>query len=184
MPKWTIFLISSKVSIGCLIIIWTGLNIKIGIAQKIYTKWWSCSFAKMLPWWDNHFGKIPVKYRSLMILCDSPPLLHYFSWYQNHSLKNLSPFWNPGQIFLDHVLIKWGQTQNRDKFFKEWFWFINSRNGDNMGVNQSESLVLHRWVQSSLIMTVLQASLVVDVLKTVNYIIEFRSIFKSKFKII
>ena len=39
--------------------------------------------------------------------------------------------WNPGQFFLDHVLIKWGQPLNRDKFFKEWFWFIKSRNGDN-----------------------------------------------------
>ena len=47
---------SIKVHIGCPIIIWTGLNIKIGIVQKVY-KWWSCSFAKMIPWVDNRFGK-------------------------------------------------------------------------------------------------------------------------------
>ena len=34
-------------SIGCPIIIWTGLNIKIGIAQKVY-ELWNCSFAKMI----------------------------------------------------------------------------------------------------------------------------------------
>ena len=55
-------------------------------------------------------------------------------------LKNIVPTlksWNPGQIFLDHVLIKWGQPLIRDKFFKEWFWFMKSRNGDNMGVNRA-----------------------------------------------
>ena len=31
---------------GCLIIIWTGLNIKIGIPQKVY-EWPSCYFAKI-----------------------------------------------------------------------------------------------------------------------------------------
>jgi hypothetical protein len=61
-------------------------------------------------------------------------LLHLISWYQNHSLKKLSPFWKPGQMFLDHVLMKWGQPQNRDKFWKFQFWLMNSRNGDNMGV--------------------------------------------------
>ncbi len=57
------------------------------------------------------------------ILVIHVPLIHLISWYQNHSLKNVSPFWNPGQFFLDHVLMKWGQPQNRDKFFKEWFWY-------------------------------------------------------------
>ena len=32
---------------GCLIIIWTGLNIKIGIVQKV-NEWPSCPFAKIL----------------------------------------------------------------------------------------------------------------------------------------
>ena len=44
---------------GCLIIIWTGLNIKIGIVQKVY-EWSSCPFAKMIPRLENHFGKIPA----------------------------------------------------------------------------------------------------------------------------
>ena len=44
---------------GCLIIIWTGLNIKIGIIQKVY-EWSSCPFAKMIPRLENHFGKIPA----------------------------------------------------------------------------------------------------------------------------
>ena len=43
--------------IGCPIIIWTGLNIKISKVQKVY-EWWSCSFAKMIPWLNNHFVKI------------------------------------------------------------------------------------------------------------------------------
>ena len=46
-------------NIGCPIIIWTGLNTKIGIVQKVY-EGWSCSFAKMIPWLDNHFGKRSV----------------------------------------------------------------------------------------------------------------------------
>ena len=37
----------------------TRLDIKIGIAQKVY-ELWNCSFAKILPWWDNHFGKRTV----------------------------------------------------------------------------------------------------------------------------
>ena len=32
---------------GWVIIIWTGLNIKIGIAQKVY-EFWNCSFVKMI----------------------------------------------------------------------------------------------------------------------------------------
>ena len=43
-------------NIGCLIIIWTGLNVKIRIVQKVY-KWWIWSFSKMIPWLGNHFGK-------------------------------------------------------------------------------------------------------------------------------
>ena len=35
----------------------TGLNIIIGIAQKVY-EWSSCPFAKIIPPWKNHFGKI------------------------------------------------------------------------------------------------------------------------------
>ena len=46
---------------GCLIIIWTGLNIKIDIAQKVY-ELWNCSFAKMnIPSGEN-FGKRTVSY--------------------------------------------------------------------------------------------------------------------------
>ena len=40
-------------------------------------------------------------------------------------IKKIVPIlksWNPGQFFLDHVLIKWGQPLIRDNFFKEWFW--------------------------------------------------------------
>jgi hypothetical protein len=70
------------------------------------------------------------------ILVIHVPLLHLISWNQNHSLKKLSPFWSPGQIFLDHVLMIWGQPKNRDKFWKSQFWLLNSRNGDNMGVNR------------------------------------------------
>ena len=33
-----------------------GLNTKIGIVQKVY-KWSNCPFAKMIPPWENHFGK-------------------------------------------------------------------------------------------------------------------------------
>ena len=44
---------------GCLIIIWTGLNIKIGIVQRVY-EWPNCPFAKMIPWLKNHYGKIPA----------------------------------------------------------------------------------------------------------------------------
>ena len=44
---------------GCPIIIWTGLNIKIGIVQKVY-EWSNCPFAKMIPQLENRFGKIPV----------------------------------------------------------------------------------------------------------------------------
>ena len=48
---------SIDLSRGCLIIIWTGLDIKIGIVQKVY-EWSSCPFAKMIPRLENHFGKI------------------------------------------------------------------------------------------------------------------------------
>ena len=41
---------------GCLIIIWTGLNIKIGIVQKVY-EWPSWYFAKMILHSGDHFGK-------------------------------------------------------------------------------------------------------------------------------
>ena len=41
---------------GCLIIISTGLNIKIGIIQKVY-EWSSCPFAKMILLWGDHFVK-------------------------------------------------------------------------------------------------------------------------------
>ena len=34
----------------------TGLNIIIGIVQKVY-EWSNCPFAKMIPKWENHFGK-------------------------------------------------------------------------------------------------------------------------------
>ena len=44
---------------GCLIIIWTGLNIKINIVQKVY-EWSSCRFAKMMLWLEDHFGKKPA----------------------------------------------------------------------------------------------------------------------------
>ena len=53
------FLFYLPTPIGCVIIIWTGLNIKIGIAQKVY-ELWNCSFVKILPWWDNDFGKRTV----------------------------------------------------------------------------------------------------------------------------
>ena len=56
--------------IGCPIIIWTGLNIKIGIVQKVY-KWSSCPFAKMIPRLENHFGKIPA-FWTMPILIASP----------------------------------------------------------------------------------------------------------------
>ena len=42
---------------GCLIIIWTGLYIKIGIVQKVYDGL-SCPFAKMILLLENHFGKM------------------------------------------------------------------------------------------------------------------------------
>ena len=52
--------VGNKVSLrGCLIIIWTGLNIKITIIQKAY-EWTSCPFAKMIPRLEHHFGKIPA----------------------------------------------------------------------------------------------------------------------------
>ena len=41
---------------GCSIFIWTGLNIKIGIVQKVY-EWSNCPFAKMIFPWGDHFGK-------------------------------------------------------------------------------------------------------------------------------
>ena len=41
---------------GCLIIIWTGLNIKIGIVQKVY-EWQSWYFAKMIVESGDYFGK-------------------------------------------------------------------------------------------------------------------------------
>ena len=44
---------------GCPIIIWTGLNIKIGIVQKVYERS-ICPFFKMIPQLENHFGKKPV----------------------------------------------------------------------------------------------------------------------------
>ena len=44
---------------GCPMIIWTGLNIKIGIVQKVY-EWSSCPFAKMISRLENHYGKIPA----------------------------------------------------------------------------------------------------------------------------
>ena len=34
-----------------------GLNIIIDIVQNVY-EWSSCPFAKMIPQWENHFGKI------------------------------------------------------------------------------------------------------------------------------
>ena len=40
----------------CLIIIWTGLNFKIGIVQKVY-EWPSWYFAKMILKSGDHFGK-------------------------------------------------------------------------------------------------------------------------------
>ena len=45
--------------IGCPIIIWTGLKIKIGIVQKVY-EWWSCPLAKMIPLGGNRFGQRTV----------------------------------------------------------------------------------------------------------------------------
>ena len=44
---------------GWVIIIWTGLNIKIGIAQKVY-ELWNCSFAKMIVPSGENFGKSTV----------------------------------------------------------------------------------------------------------------------------
>ena len=44
---------------GWVIIIWTGLNIKIGIAQKVY-ELWNCSFAKMIVPSGESFDKRTV----------------------------------------------------------------------------------------------------------------------------
>ena len=44
---------------GCPKIMFTRLNIIMGIVQKVH-EWSSCPFAKMCPPWENHFGKIPV----------------------------------------------------------------------------------------------------------------------------
>ena len=44
---------------GCPIIIWTGLNIKLGIVQKVY-ECSNCPLAKMIPRLENHFGKTPA----------------------------------------------------------------------------------------------------------------------------
>ena len=45
---------------GWVIIIWTGLNIKIGIAQKVY-ELCNCSFAKMIVPPEKNFGKRTVQ---------------------------------------------------------------------------------------------------------------------------
>ena len=44
---------------GWVIFIWTGLNIKIGIAQKV-NELWNCSFAKMIVPSGENFGKRTV----------------------------------------------------------------------------------------------------------------------------
>ena len=50
------FSVAAILQIACLIIIWTGLNIKIGIIQKLY-EWPSWYFPKMILLMGNHFGK-------------------------------------------------------------------------------------------------------------------------------
>ena len=53
---------------GCPIIIWTGLNIKISIVQKVY-EWPSWYFAKMIVQIGNHFGKISFITHIIFELC-------------------------------------------------------------------------------------------------------------------
>ena len=65
-------------------------------------------------------------------------------------LNTIVPILKTGQMLSDHFLIKWGQPQNGDNFWKLQFWLMNSRNGDNMGVNlwNNYSHKLHIWMVS------------------------------------
>ena len=65
---------------GCFPKFANGLNNKIGIFQKVYV-WPSCSFVKMISWWENHFGKRTAE------------SLIYFLNYAYFDMEPIRKFW-------------------------------------------------------------------------------------------
>ena len=81
---------------GCFPKFANGLNIKIGIVQKVY-EWPSCPFVKMIPWLENHFGK-----RTAWSLL-------YFLNYAYFNMYPIHTFWEtPSRLatFFDHLKIE------------------------------------------------------------------------------
>ena len=88
---------------GCLIIIWTGLNIKIGIPQKVY-EWPSCYFAKIFL--QSQLGIILAKGQ----------LDHSHIYFLNYANFIFSPV----QIIMGHPLITLYITQNLNAYFSSF----------------------------------------------------------------
>ena len=80
----------SKFNRGWVIIIWTGLNIKIDIVQKIY-EWSSCSFAKMIPRLGNNFAKICTAWSLIIYFLNYRTRLKWLVLDQNY-LDGLESF--------------------------------------------------------------------------------------------
>ena len=87
---WIVFRATIQCTIfphrGCFPKFVNGLNIKIGIFQKVY-EWPSCPFVKMIPWWENHFGK-----RTAWSLI-------YFLNYAYFDMEPIRKFWETPSIF-------------------------------------------------------------------------------------
>ena len=124
-----------NISRGCLIIIWTGPNIKIGIAQKVY-ELWSWFF---LPKWLSYQGRILAKeqfhnsytFWTMPILISSPvqiimthPLIWERGFWDNsifsHLSTRISTLGQSMRNILDKVT-KWYflSTLNRDIWSKK-----------------------------------------------------------------
>ena len=113
-------IISTKFSLRCTpsvilgwpIIIWTGLNIKICVAQKVY-ELWNCSFAKILPWWTIILAKeqfhnsytfwvMPISIFSPVQIIITHPLQPFF--FDNYTFDLFTVvLWNEVHTYLLHM---------------------------------------------------------------------------------